>query len=154
MKRMVRQLKRSESIARTLVDRITSSNLKDGDSLESEIVMMEELNTGRGSSAQWHTGTRTGKSDVLRKLAPRSLVVEIHPSDAARLRIVDAAPVVVSSPRGEARATAVVTATVQPGVVFMPMHFEAVNRLTFPAYDPHSRQPSYKACSVALRPAC
>ena len=42
MKRTVRQLKRSESIARTLVDRITSSNLKDGDSLESEIVMMED----------------------------------------------------------------------------------------------------------------
>src|SRR5215207_1417327 len=49
MKRPVRQLKRSESIARLLVDRITSSRLKDGDSLESEIVMMEELNTGRGS---------------------------------------------------------------------------------------------------------
>src|ERR1700749_782777 len=49
MKRPVRQLKRSESIARMLVDRITSSKLKDGDSLESEIVMMEELNTGRGS---------------------------------------------------------------------------------------------------------
>jgi len=49
MKRTVRQLKRSESIARTLVERITSSNMKDGDSLESEIVMMEELNTGRGS---------------------------------------------------------------------------------------------------------
>ena len=49
MKRPVRQLKRSESIARLLVDRITSSHLKDGDSLESEIVMMEELNTGRGS---------------------------------------------------------------------------------------------------------
>ena len=49
MKRTVRQLKRSESIARMLVDRITSSRLKDGDSLESEIVMMEELKTGRGS---------------------------------------------------------------------------------------------------------
>ena len=35
MKRPVRQLKRSESIARMLVDRITSSRLKDGDSLES-----------------------------------------------------------------------------------------------------------------------
>jgi DNA-binding FadR family transcriptional regulator len=49
MKGTVRQLKRSESVARTIVDRITSSNMKDGDSLESEIVMMEELNTGRGS---------------------------------------------------------------------------------------------------------
>ncbi len=108
------------------------------------------LNTGRGTSAQWHTGTRTDKSDVLRKLAPRSLVVEIHPDDAARLGIADAGAVRVWSRRGEARATAVVTATVQPGVVFMPMHFPAVNRLTFPAFDPHSRQPSYKACAVAV----
>jgi GntR family transcriptional repressor for pyruvate dehydrogenase complex len=49
MKRPVRQLKRSESIARLLVDRITSSRMRDGDSLESEVVMMEGLNTGRGS---------------------------------------------------------------------------------------------------------
>jgi assimilatory nitrate reductase catalytic subunit len=28
------------------------------------------------------------------------------------------------------------------------MHFPEVNRLTFPAFDPHSRQPSYKACAV------
>lgn len=111
------------------------------------------LNTGRGSSAQWHTGTRTDKSDVLRKLAPRSLTVDIHPADAARLAIADASPVRVWSRRGEALATAVVTATVQPGQIFMPMHFEAVNRLTYPAYDPHSRQPSYKACAVALAPA-
>lgn len=32
------------------------------------------------------------------------------------------------------------------------MHFDGVNRLTFPAFDPHSRQPSYKACSVQLLP--
>jgi assimilatory nitrate reductase catalytic subunit len=110
------------------------------------------LNTGRGSSAQWHTGSRTDKSDVLRKLAPRRLIVEIHPTDAARLGLAEAGSVLVRSRRGEARAVAVVTATVQPGVVFMPMHFEAVNRLTFPAYDPHSRQPSYKACAVTLAP--
>jgi len=30
------------------------------------------------------------------------------------------------------------------------MHFAAVNQLTFPSFDPHSRQPSYKACAVAL----
>ncbi|MEN9841450.1 MAG: Nitrate reductase [Verrucomicrobiota bacterium] len=110
------------------------------------------LNTGRGTSAQWHTGTRTDKSDVLRKLAPRSLIVEIHPADAARLGIADASPVSIRSRRGEARATAVLTATVQPGQLFAPMHFEAVNRLTFPAFDPHSRQPSYKACAVRLTP--
>ncbi len=34
------------------------------------------LNTGRGSSVQWHTGSRTNKSAVLRKLAPTRLYVE------------------------------------------------------------------------------
>ncbi len=108
------------------------------------------LNTGRGSSAQWHTGSRTNKSDVLRKLAPTSLYVEINPTDAARLNIAHNDAVLVSSRRGDAPAFAVVTSTVQPGQLFMPMHFDAVNRLTFPAFDPHSRQPSYKACAVRL----
>jgi anaerobic selenocysteine-containing dehydrogenase len=45
----------------------------------------------------------------------------------------------------------VVTATVQPGQVFMPMHFPAVNQLTHAAFDPHSRQPAYKACAVAVK---
>jgi assimilatory nitrate reductase catalytic subunit len=108
------------------------------------------LNTGRGSSAQWHTGSRTNKSDVLRKLAPTSLYVEINPTDAARLAITHNSPVLVSSRRGDAPAFAVVTTTVQPGQLFMPMHFDAVNRLTFPAFDPHSRQPSYKACAVRI----
>ena len=35
------------------------------------------LLTGRGTSAQWHTQTRTGKSDVLRKLHPKNIYVEI-----------------------------------------------------------------------------
>ena len=108
------------------------------------------LNTGRGSSAQWHTGSRTNKSDILRKLAPTSLYVEINPSDAARLDIAHNDRVVVRSRRGEAEGFAVVTPTVQPGQLFMPMHFDAVNRLTFPSFDPHSRQPSYKACAVAV----
>ncbi|MBI5771999.1 MAG: nitrate reductase [Verrucomicrobia bacterium] len=108
------------------------------------------LLTGRGSSAQWHTGSRTDKSAVLRKLAPTVLTVEIHPADAARLAITASDRVVVRSRRGEAEAVALITATVQPGQLFLPMHAEAVNRLTFPAFDPHSRQPAYKACAVAL----
>lgn len=111
------------------------------------------LNTGRGSSAQWHTGTRTNKSDVLRKLAPRSVYVEINPEDADRLGIEPGGTVVVRSRRGGLRAAALLTATVQPGQVFVPMHFDGVNQLTFPAFDPHSRQPSYKACAVAVERA-
>ncbi|ATC62563.1 nitrate reductase [Nibricoccus aquaticus] len=108
------------------------------------------LLTGRGSSAQWHTGSRTDKSDVLRKLAPRELYVEINPIDADRLRIANNELVRVRSRRGEADALALITSTVQPGQIYLPMHFDTVNRLTFPAFDPHSRQPSYKACAVRV----
>jgi len=108
------------------------------------------LLTGRGSSAQWHTGSRTDKSAVLRKLAPTVLTLELHPDDAATLGIVAGSPVSVRSRRGVASAVAFVTPTVQRGQVFLPMHFGEVNQLTYPAFDPHSRQPSYKACAVSV----
>ena len=34
------------------------------------------LLTGRGSAAQWHTQTRTAKSEVLKKLYPADVYVE------------------------------------------------------------------------------
>ncbi len=71
-----------------------------------------------------------------------------NPDDAARLAIAPGDRVTVRSRRGAADAIALVTPTVQPGQLFLPMHFDTVNRLTFPAFDPHSRQPSYKACAV------
>jgi len=49
-------------------------------------------------------------------------------------------------------ARAFVTHAVQPSQVFVPMHYARTNQLTFPDFDPHSRQPSYKACAVAVRP--
>jgi assimilatory nitrate reductase catalytic subunit len=48
---------------------------------------------------------------------------------------------------------AFVTHTVQPGQVFVSMHFPETNRLTFAAFDPSSRQPAYKACAVAIHRA-
>ncbi len=111
------------------------------------------LLTGRGSSAQWHTQTRTGKSDVLRKLAPAHVYVEMHPDDARHLGVEPASLVTVTSRRGALDALAFVTATVQPGQVFIPMHYVSTNRLTFPSFDHYSRQPSYKACAVSIHPA-
>ena len=111
------------------------------------------LLTGRGSSAQWHTGTRTDKSAVLRKLAPQRLYAEINPADAMRLGIAAGETVRVRSRRGAVEAIAFVTATVQAGQVFLPMHFATVNRLTHPSFDPHSRQPNYKAAAVAVERA-
>ena len=111
------------------------------------------LLTGRGTSSQWHTNTRTGKSDVLRKLYPAAIYIEINPLDAARLGIAANASVTIASRRGKITATACVTTTVQPGQIFAPMHYASVNQLTFPSFDPYSRQPSYKACAVAVAPA-
>ena len=109
------------------------------------------LLTGRGSASQWHTQTRTGKSAVLRKLYPQSAYVEVNPIDARRLGITHHEKVEVASQRGRLLAAAFLTPTVQPGQVFIPMHYEEANRLTDAVFDPYSRQPSYKACAVAIR---
>jgi ferredoxin-nitrate reductase len=108
------------------------------------------LNTGRGSSAQWHTGSRTNKSEVLRRLAPTEPYVEVNPLDAAPFEALGMEEVRVVSRRGAITARLQVSPSVPAGQVFVPMHFAEVNRLTFPAFDPHSRQPSYKACAVRL----
>ena len=110
------------------------------------------LLTGRGTSAQWHTQTRTRKSAVLRQLYPENIYAEINPRDASRLGIRPQQMIKVRSRRGELAARAFITGTVQPGQVFIPMHYEETNRLTFPSFDPYSRQPSYKACAVAVSP--
>jgi anaerobic selenocysteine-containing dehydrogenase len=109
------------------------------------------LLTGRGSSAQWHTETRTGKSPVLRGLGSPEPYVEISPDDASARAIHPHDWVVVSSARGSIRARAVVTPTVATGQVFVPMHYPAVNRLTISQFDPYSRQPSYKIGAVEVR---
>jgi len=108
------------------------------------------LLTGRGSASQWHTQTRTSKSAVLRKLSPKGLHLEIHPDDAAKIGVKPEDWVIVKSRRGTLRARAFVSRTVPRGQVFLPMHDEATNRLTAPAFDPLSRQPAYKACAVCV----
>ncbi|CAN5615810.1 nitrate reductase [soil metagenome] len=110
------------------------------------------LLTGRGSASQWHTQTRTAKSDVLRKLSPSGLHIEIHPSDAHPLEIEPGTEVLVESRRGRVRARAFLTSTVPPGQVFLPMHDASTNLLTLSDFDPHSRQPAYKSCAVRLLP--
>src|SRR5688572_27072391 len=108
------------------------------------------LLTGRGTSAQWHTQTRTAKSDVLRKLYSEEPYVEIHPDDASALGISSDDWVAVESRRGRMRARAFITQIVSPGQVFIPMHYPETNQLTYPSVDPYSRQPSYKASAVRL----
>jgi assimilatory nitrate reductase catalytic subunit len=111
------------------------------------------LLTGRGTSSQWHTQTRTAKSAVLRKLYPSEPYVEVSPVDATRLELGPNEWALVESRRGQFRARVHVTHVVRPGQVFVPMHYPAANQLTFAAFDPYSRQPSYKHCAVRIRKA-
>lgn len=111
------------------------------------------LLSGRGTSSQWHTQSRTAKSDVLRKLYPEHPYVELNPADAKELGIDSGDQITVSTRRGSLSALAFVASTVGRGSIFLPMHYPEVNRLTAPVFDPHSGQPSYKACAARIERA-
>lgn len=111
------------------------------------------LLTGRGTMHQWHTQTRTGKVEMLKKMYPVESYVEVNPEDAARLGIENNASLRVTSRRGSVVVKAAVKDSVRPGFVFLPMHYPDANYLTFPVFDPHSRQPGFKFGAVKVEPA-
>jgi len=115
------------------------------------------LTTGR-LYAHWHTQTRTGRIEKIRKMHPTPFI-EIHPQDAERLEISENDWVEVRSRRGYGRFPAKITKAIIPGTVFVPMHWGALwanqaeaNALTHPQACPESGQPELKACAVELKP--
>lgn len=111
------------------------------------------LNTGRGTSSQWHTQTRTKQSAILRKLYPQDPYAEIHPEDALEQSILNDEWILVKSRRGEIKVRAYIAPTVQRGHIFVPMHDDQSNKLTNPDFDRYSRQPSYKTGAVMVEKA-
>ena len=109
------------------------------------------LLTGRGSTHQWHTQTRTGKVEITRELYPERAYAQIHPDDAARKGIQQGDRIRINSRRGQVTVDAQVDSGIQPGHVFLPMHYEEVNLLTCPVFDTLSHQPAYKMGAVNLR---
>jgi ferredoxin-nitrate reductase len=114
------------------------------------------LTTGR-SKYHWHTMTRTGKNEVLRKSAPEP-ILDLHRADARRYGIQDADFVEIISRRGKVMVQCRVTEEITSGTCFLPFHwgrdqgfFKAANNLTTGARDPLSRQPELKACAVRVR---
>tara|TARA_R110002096_G_scaffold54517_10_gene140574 strand:- start:4441 stop:6645 length:2205 start_codon:yes stop_codon:yes gene_type:complete len=108
------------------------------------------LLTGRGSSTQWQTQTRTKKSSILRRFHPDRAYIEISRFDAKCLNLWEGDRARVKSRRGEMEVDVFTTSSLQPGQVFIPFHYPETNRLTLGSLDPHSRQPSYKYCSVQI----
>ncbi len=112
------------------------------------------LNTGR-VLYHWHGGTITRRVDGLVDSWPE-LRVAIHPSDAARMELVDGEAVWVASRRGRLEGVSFVTDDVAEGSIFVPfvrLADSAANWLTNNVYDEIARIPEYKVCAVSVERA-
>jgi assimilatory nitrate reductase catalytic subunit len=113
------------------------------------------LNTGRLRD-QWHTMTRTGNVPRLMANAPEPLV-DLHPADAASLKLKDGDLAHLSTRYGWARAKVRTTADQRQGQAFLPMHWSgtfaanaSAGPLAAPITDPHSGQPELKHVPVRI----
>ncbi|WP_114779309.1 nitrate reductase [Botryobacter ruber] len=114
------------------------------------------LTTGRIRD-QWHTMSKTGKVNKLKKHISQAFL-EIHPADAAQLQIANDDIVLVNSRRGEVRVKAKVSDSIKQGVVFLPMHWGKIlgsdlnraNNVTNDVLDPVSGEPDFKYCAVRV----
>ena len=116
------------------------------------------LTSGRVKN-QWHTMTRTGRSENLTKDL-KGPYVEVHPEAAETAGIEAGKPVEIVSARGSFKARAIITEDIEPGTVFVPFHWGdlwagdgSLNNTTHDATDPVSKQPDLKGAAVRLEPA-
>jgi anaerobic selenocysteine-containing dehydrogenase len=78
--------------------------------------------------------------------------VEIAPSDAGALGLVEGETVRVTSRRGSVLIGVRISDRQAPGQVFIPMHFReaAANLLTNPALDPYAKIAEFKVSAVRI----
>jgi len=102
------------------------------------------LTTAREADG-YNTGVRS------RGGAPGELVARIHPDTvAAHADAVDDDRVGVASRRASVTVRVDQDECVPEGLVWLPIHHPATNRLTLPDRDPQSKEPHFKQCAVAL----
>jgi assimilatory nitrate reductase catalytic subunit len=113
------------------------------------------LNTGRLRD-QWHGMSRTGTVARLYSHAPRPRLA-MHPVDLAERGLAAGDIARVTGRRGEIVVAVEASAELQPGHVFLPMHWggrsmrgAGVNTLTGAAFDPLSKQPELKLAAVEV----
>lgn len=109
-----------------------------------------ELTTGR-VHVHYHTGTMTRNSPSLEREI-NECFLEMHPEDAAELKVADGAWVVITSRRGFVPTRVKLTDIAGRKTVFMPFHFleSRANILTNPKFDPIAKIPEYKVCAVRI----
>ena len=115
------------------------------------------LNTGRIRD-QWHTMTRTGKSERLSSHIGEPFA-EFHPDDAAKAGIAAAHLVIIESPHGRVLVRALITPKQRKGSIFVPMHWSdqfasiaRIGSLVASVVAPYSGQPASKHVAVRAMP--
>jgi ferredoxin-nitrate reductase len=127
------------------------------------------LVTGR-TVHHFHTRTKTGRVSALAQAAPDAWV-ELCRQDADEYGVADGQLASVESARGRIVVPVRVT-DIRPGTAFVPFHYgdldpvpdadqppvradrpRAANELTITAWDPVSKQPTFKSGAVRVRPA-
>jgi assimilatory nitrate reductase catalytic subunit len=114
------------------------------------------MNTGRIRD-QWHTMTRTGKTDRLLQHTPEPFV-DIHPEDAAANNLQQDDLAIINNDNGEIIVRVKLTKSQTLGNIFVPMHWTSefaskgrmgvlVNSITCPI----SGQPENKHTPVAIK---
>jgi formate dehydrogenase alpha subunit len=108
------------------------------------------LNTGR-TLYHYHTATMTRKTSTLNQYIPKAYL-EINPTDARMLTVIDGEKVKLISRRGEIEVWLKETEFVSPGELFLPFHFNEspANILTDDKMDPISKIARFKqsACRI------
>jgi len=116
------------------------------------------LTTGRLRD-QWHGASRTGTLGRLFGHASEP-VVEMHPTDLARLRLNSGDLVTLKTRRGSIVVPTATSDSVAPAQAFVAMHWGSelmagagVNALTNGAFCPQSKQPELKHAAVKVSKA-
>ncbi len=110
--------------------------------------------TGRYKE-HYNSGAQTRRVAKLEDAKPEPKV-QIHPSLARELGVVEGQSVLIESRRGSVSMAASISRDIRPDTLFAPFHWggkRAANLLTVPALDPISRMPEFKVCAVRARPA-
>ena len=109
------------------------------------------LTTGR-NFPHFHTGTMTRISAHLDS-EEKDGFIEMNPRDGAHLGIVRGDSILVTSRRGTIEVPVRFSDSLDPGVLFMPIHFgeNPANVLTNPAFDPVAKIPEFKVSAVRIR---
>ncbi len=105
------------------------------------------LTTGREPDG-YNTGVRSRGAETTDEPVAR-----VHPETTLTYSdAFDRGRTVIASRRGSVTVSVQPDTSVPEGLIWLPIHHPAVNRLTLPVVDPKSDEPNFKQCAVDVRP--